>query len=487
MSGQKPRQIAAQVLNRVQLDNVTIAGNEFPRSTTKEWASPAKSPTALKNPSPQPSPRSSLAGRGSGATRPEFVEDLLEDAFNRSQLAPVDRRLCQELVYGVVRWQATLDWLVERKTEARAQPPALQNLLRLGLYQIFWLERIPNHAAVNETVELAKSAGFRTRAGFVNALLRGYLRDFEPTRRALAELKTKQPHLGFSHPGFVVARWQARWGAERTAALMEWNNATPKTFARVNTLKGSSGELLEQWRVESLEFDAVRRDWLEEGLVFELKSHPPLRELGSFQQGQFYVQDPSTLLAVRVLDPRPGESVLDYCAAPGGKLTYIAQLMGNEGRLVAQETARQRLKLVHENCARLGVTFVETVSAISRSAGSVPLFDKILVDAPCSNTGVMGRRVDLRWRIRPEEVERMRGVQLALLHQAAKLLKRGGTLVYSTCSLEPEENADVVDQFLDEQKDFRLEEQRELLPFRDGVDGAYVARLGMEQRAGGSK
>ena len=483
MSGQKPRQIAAQVLNRIHLDTATIAGKEFPRPTTKEWGEgqgegpPTKAPTASESPSPRPSTRSSLAGRGSGATRIEFVEDLLEDAFSRSQLMPADRRLCQELVYGVVRWQATLDWLIERKSKAQAQPIVLQNLLRLGLYQVFWLERIPNHAAVNETVELAKSEGFRTRAGFVNALLRGYLRESAATRSALAELKASQPHVGYSHPEWVVSRWQARWGAESTAALMEWNNTPPKTYARVNTLKGDAGKLIEQWRAEGVEFDPVRRDWFDDGLAFELKSHPPLRELASFQQGKFYIQDPSTLLAVRVLDPQPGEAVLDYCAAPGGKLTYIAQLMRNEGLLVAQETSVQRLKLVRENCARLGVTCAETVSAVARSAAFVPRFDKILIDAPCSNTGVMGRRVDLRWRIRLEEIERLKAVQLELLRQAAKLLKPAGILVYSTCSLEPEENVDVVEQFLREQRGFRREEARELLPFRDRVDGAYVARL----------
>ena len=215
----------------------------------------------------------------------------------------------------------------------------LQDLLRLGLYQIFWLDRIPNHAAVHETVELAKQSGFAPQAGFVNAVLRGYLREFDATKRLLAELKTTQPHLGYSHPEWLVARWQTALGRRPQAAqLMEWNNTPPKTFARVNTLKADPGKLLAQWRDEDVEYDFVRRDWLEENLVFELKSHPPLSRLPSFQQGWFYVQDPSTLLAVRELDPQPGETVLDLCAAPGGKLTAIAQLMRNEGRLIAHDT-----------------------------------------------------------------------------------------------------------------------------------------------------
>src|SRR5208283_3485848 len=179
--------------------------------------------------------------RGNG----EFIEDLLERALSGAQLSSADRGLCLEIVYGVVRWQAALDWLIARKTAGREQKPGLQNLLRLGLYQIFWLDRIPDHAAVHETVELAKRNGFGSQAGFVNAVLRGYLREHDETKSLLAGLKTTQPALGWSHPEWLVARWQQRWGAERTAQLLEWNNTPPKTFARVNALKFRRGEFHE--------------------------------------------------------------------------------------------------------------------------------------------------------------------------------------------------------------------------------------------------
>jgi 16S rRNA (cytosine967-C5)-methyltransferase len=415
-----------------------------------------------------------LLQRGAGG---DFMEARLEAALAQSRLLAADRHLCQELAYGIVRWQATLDWLVARKTAGRVQKPMLQNLLRLGLYQIFWLDRIPDHAAVHETVELARQSGFHSQAGFVNAVLRGYLREFDVTKRLLAELKTQQPHLGYSHPEWLVDRWQKRWGADRAARLMEWNNTPPKAFARVNTLKADPAKLLAQWRNEGVEYDFVRKDWIEENLVFELKSHPPLGRLASFEQGLFYVQDPSTLLAVRELDPQRGESVLDLCAAPGGKLTFIAQLIGNEGRLLAHETTPERLKLIEQNCVRLGVTCVQTVLPSTLNSQPSTAFDRILIDAPCSNTGVMRRRVDLRWRIRPGEIGRLRTTQGELLRQAASLLKQGGTLVYSTCSLEPEENGEVVNGFLGDHPDFKLELTRELLPFVEGVDGTYVARL----------
>jgi 16S rRNA (cytosine967-C5)-methyltransferase len=470
----------------------------------------------------------------------KFIEDLLEKALADAKLSPADRGLCQEITYGVVRWQATLDWLIARKTDGRGQKSALQNLLQLGLYQIFWLDRIPDHAAVNETVELARQSGFGAQAGFVNAVLRGYLREADATKKLLGELKATQPALGWSHPEWLVARWQERWGIEKTASLLEWNNTPPKTFARVNTLKfrrgefhespnksaensgrrgtppsefKDAGDLLTRWRDENVEYDFVRRDWLEENLVFEMKSHPPLSSLASFRDGWFYIQDPGTLLAVCKLGPQPGETILDFCAAPGGKTTFIAQLMNNQGRIVAQDVSEERLKWIQENCARLGVTCVETLLNTPRP-GPLPVwrgegeksetaqkhslappergeggpckaepgegiekFDRILVDAPCSNTGVMRRRVDLRWRIQPEEIERLRLAQLDLLQQAATQVKPGGVLVYSTCSLEPEENSGVVEQFLSERAGFKLDYERELLPFVDNVDGAYVARI----------
>ena len=418
-------------------------------------------------------------------TREEFVENLLEKALIAVRLSSVDRALCQELVYGVVRQQTALDWLISRKTKGRVQKPGLQNLLRLGLYQIFWLDRIPAHAAVNETVEMAKQDGFGAQAGFVNAVLRGYLREIEETRRLLVDLKSKEPAIGCSHPAWLVARWQKRWDDEKVRQLLEWDNTPPKTFGRVNTLKTDAGKLLAQWRDENVEYDFIRRDWFEENLVFELKSPPPLAGLRSFLEGWFYIQDPSTLLAVRELGPRPDERILDFCAAPGGKATFMAQVMQDRGKVIARDVSEERVELIRENCERLGATSVMPVLGSNPDEAkcnqqpkiSDQEFDKVLVDTPCSNTGVMRRRVDLRWRIQPEEIERLRTTQLDLLRQAAALVKPGGVLVYSTCSLEPEENGEVVGRFLEKHANFKLEGQRELLPFADGVDGAYVARL----------
>ena len=433
-------------------------------------------------------------------TSGEFTENLLETALATARLSPADRGLCHELVCGVVRWQATLDRLIARKTTPGREPrPALVNLLRLGLYQIFWLDRIPPHAAVHETVEQAKRSGYVSQSGFINAILRAYLREFDEVKKILADMKISQPALGWSHPEWLVERWRKNFGDEKTRALLEWNNTPPKTFARVNTLKfrrdefhesqtenqsgtrgtrpsefGDAGELLTRWRDEGVEYDFCARDWTGENLAFELKAHPPLNSLGSFRAGWFYLQDPSTLLAPVLLGALPGETILDLCAAPGGKTTFIAQQMHNEGKIIAHDSFADRLKLIRENCTRLGVTCATAIATFNFQPAT---FARILVDAPCSNTGVMRRRVDLRWLIQPQEIERLRATQLVLLNQAATVLKPGGVLVYSTCSLEPEENSELVKQFLAANAGFKLETERQLLPFADNVDGAYVARL----------
>jgi 16S rRNA (cytosine967-C5)-methyltransferase len=370
----------------------------------------------------------------------------------------------------MVRWQGTLDWLVARKTGAPPENISVRALLHMGLYQLFWLQRIPDHAAVHETVELAKQLGFGPRAGFINAILHGYVRQRQQTEAMLQALKETDPAAGYSHPKWLVERWQARWGQSQTSPLLAWNNQPPPIYARLNELKTDAARLAARWQQEGLEFEERSWDWTGPRLVFELRRHPRLAALGSFRDGWFYVQDPSTLLAVRHLDPQPGERILDLGAAPGGKTTLIAQRMGNRGLIAARDNQPERLKLLEENCRRLGATCVDL-------AAGPGAFDRILIDAPCSNTGVLRRRVEARWRVQPEEIKRLSKAQSALLSQAAPELKPGGTLVYSTCSLEPEENQEVVRRFLEHQPAFELENERQLLPFIEGVDGAFVATL----------
>ncbi len=403
-----------------------------------------------------------------------FVEDLLTRELAETRLRQDDRALVQEICFGTIRWRATLDWLIDAKAFNRPPPPPARVLLRAGLYQLFFLDRIPDHAVVNETVDCARNLGLEHYTGFLNAMLRNYTRAHAETRATLLRLRTEDPALGWSHPRWLVERWQKRLSPADLQALLEWDNTPAPVFARINGLKTDAAQVIEAWRGEGVEYDFKSWEWTGLNLVFQLRRHPPLERMKSFTSGSFYIQDPSTLASVRWLDPKPGERILDLCAAPGGKTTFIAQLTDNDGHLVACDPDPQRRQRLKENCERLGADVETTVPDAPSAAGP---FDAILVDAPCSNSGVLRRRIDARWRLTAQELERCRALQSRLLETASARLKPGGRVVYSTCSLEPEENSGTVDSFLEKHPAFRLVRSNQFGPIPDGVDGAFVALL----------
>lgn len=376
-------------------------------------------------------------------------------------MSSVDRGLCRELVFGCVRWERTLDHLIDARIKDREPPAIARNILRLGLYQLFWLDRIPEHAAVNESVALAKSSGASRLKGFINAVLRHYQREGDATRQILRQWREEQPGLGHSHPDWLLDRWRNQFGPEATHRLLEWNNVPASNYARVNTLKIDRDGLMARWADEGVSCKPVDADWAPD-LFLEIDEASAIAELPSFREGCFYLQDPSTALACRLLDPQPGESILDLCAAPGGKTTLMAQLANDQAEIIAHDKSVKRLRRVRENCERLGLKSVrEFVSTHGQLKGRQ--FDKILLDVPCSNTGVLRRRIDLRWRLNETEIERLMKFQRGLIDQAQEYLKPGGRLVFSTCSIEQDENT----------ADLEFTESRQLTPFADGVDGAF--------------
>ena len=390
-----------------------------------------------------------------------FSDEILHGLLQRHPLEPLQRSLLTELFYGTLRHLRQLDFLSSCLREGKVDKKT-RNLLRLGLYQIFHL-RVPPHAAVNETVSLAGPA-----RGLLNAVLRRALHE----REHLVETLAAQPlPVRESHPDFLVERWRVEFGLEATEALCRINNTPAPNFFRVNKLRASVERLLEEVPEAEL-FDAKRG-------VLRLRRIPA----HWLSAGWGYVQDPSTLLAPELLDPRPGMRILDACAAPGGKTLYMAQLMQGKGRIVASDVYDSRLKRLRENVATQGAISVRVQQAdflMAPEPGSLLLeapFDGILLDVPCSNTGVIRRRVDVRWRLSGEDFIRMPVQQLGLVRRAVPLLKPGGVLVYSTCSLEREENQGVVEAVLGACPELELQETRMFLPFRDGVDGAFAARF----------
>jgi 16S rRNA (cytosine967-C5)-methyltransferase len=391
----------------------------------------------------------------------QFADAIISGALSKSALEPADRAFALDLFYGVLRNLTLLDFWIRCLRSSHIDVD-LRDLLRLGLYQLFIAET-PEHAAVNETVELAP----KRQRSIVNAILRSATRE----RNELLTKANAQPlDVRASHPQFLIDRWKKQFGADATKQLCEWNNRPPKIHARINQLKIDRQSFLDR--------NPDARSLANLPNFVELPS--PAKALAS---GDCYVQDPSTAIACELLQTQRDEKILDACAAPGGKTGFLAELMENRGLLVACDREPQRLHLLEENLARLGVQVARIVhqdwtnQAISKEILSAAPFDRILIDAPCSNTGVMRRRVDVRWRLKPADFSRMQARQIQILRAVIPLLKPGGILVYSTCSLEREENNDVVQALLRETSILRLEDERSSLPFRDNFDGAYAARL----------
>ena len=434
-------------------------------------------PTPRSRPLPPPTARSVALEILLQREAPgDFLEHRLDQVPGMQGLPEPDRRLAREIAFGVLRNRSALDHLVARRTDGRPQRPVLRGILQSALYQLLFLDRVPDHAVVNEAVLLARQRGFSAQSGFVNAVLRGVTREKEACRQMIQALKQANPALGWSHPEWLVDRWAAVLGAEDLQRLLAWDNTAPTSYARVHRLRISPQELSERWKAEGVEATPVPVYWTDPDTVFALDRHPVLETLGSFREGGFYVQDPSTLMAVRLLDPQPGERILDLCAAPGGKTLAIADRLQARGTVVAHDAHPGRLGLVRENARRLGAEGVE-ICPDPELGGPGVLFDRVLVDAPCSNTGVLRRRVELRWRLEPREIPRLAAGQIRLLGNAARRVRPGGVLVYSTCSIEPEENEQVVEAFLRDHPGWIEVARRALHPVRDRVDGAFAARF----------
>jgi len=399
--------------------------------------------------------RSALDALRRWRTTTEFADAILQNVFARSQLSASDRAFAQELFYGVLRNLTLLDFWIGFLRRGRIEA-ALRDILRLGLYQLFLLGS-SEHAAVYETVELAS----KQQRPVVNAVLRAALRQKD---KLLEQTSAEPLAVRLSHPAFLIDRWQNAFGPDATARLCHWNNQPPVLYARVNRLRTSVSDFLATHPGASL--------------LPGYDSFVSLTRIQDLGRGEFYVQDPSTACACELLRPRPGERVLDACAAPGGKSAYLAEMMNNRGVIVACDRSPKRVELLRTNLARLGVTNAVIANHDWRSGTlAADEFDRILLDAPCSNTGVMRRRVDVRWRLRPDEFTQMHELQMTIARNVIPLLKPGGILVYSTCSLEREENGGVIEQIEREFPRLKLDVMKSVLPFRDQFDGAFAARL----------
>ncbi|MFN6531013.1 16S rRNA (cytosine(967)-C(5))-methyltransferase RsmB [Nostoc sp. ChiSLP03a] len=476
-----------------------------------------------------------------------YADVALDRVLQKVNLPDCDRRLVTELVYGSVRRQRTLDTLIDRfaKKKSHQQPPDLRTILHLGFYQLRYQERIPASAAVNTTVQLAKENGFAGLAGFVNGLLRQYIRlaekikgdalqlpenpvefsDFSPDLENLSpnlsptrgealnsppsllgkgagglgfalipnDVKSQVERLGILHsfPDWIVQVWLEQLGFAETEQLCEWMNQSPTIDLRINPLRTSIEKV--ETALQSAGVLVRRIPHLPQALRF-IGNTGSIQKLPGFKEGWWTVQDASAQLVSHLLDPQPGEVIIDACAAPGGKTTHIAELMADKGKIWACDRTASRLRKLQENSQRLNLQSIQIYTGDSRHFKQFQnTADRVLLDAPCSGLGTMHRHADARWRQTPESVRELSVLQRELLTHTSTFVKPGGVLVYATCTLHPAENEQVVSAFLADSPDWQIESPIgidlpdstdstpqgwfKLWPHRQDIDGFFMVRL----------
>ncbi|MFB2936966.1 16S rRNA (cytosine(967)-C(5))-methyltransferase [Aerosakkonemataceae cyanobacterium BLCC-F154] len=421
--------------------------------------------------------------------------DVALDRFLRaSNLNDINRKFATELVYGSVRRQRTLDAIIDQlgKKKAHQQPTDIRTILHLGLYQLRYLTNIPVSAVINTTVELAKENKFAGLSGVVNALLRQYDRISTPNQDPLILPENLVERLGifYSFPDWIIELWLKQWGEAETEKLCDWMNQTPAIDLRINPLKTTIEEVETAFKAADI---LVRKiPHLPQALRL-MGSTGAIQKLPGFQEGFWTVQDSSAQMVTHLLDPQPGEIIIDACAAPGGKTTHIVELMQDVGKVWSCDRTPSRLKKLQQNAQRLGLKSIEICTGDSRNFSQFTnLADRILLDVPCSGLGTLHRHADARWRQTPENVKELAILQKELLDSGSKYVKPGGILVYSTCTLHPLENEQVIKDFLASHPNWQIELPAanspiysfvapegwiKVLPHREQMDGFFMVRL----------
>lgn len=424
-----------------------------------------------------------------------YADIALDQRLRQTDLNGVNRRLTTELVYGCVRRRRSLDALIDQFAQKKShqQPPDLRTILHLGFYQLCYLSQIPASAAVNTTVELAKSNGFSGLGGFVNGILRAYLRQQEQLGNPqifIQEDPNLIKNLGefYSFPDWIIEYWLNQLGLEETEKLGQWFNQSPTIDLRINPLKTTIETVETELKLAGINLSRIPH--LPQALRL-FGSVGEIHKLPGYPQGWWSVQDSSAQWVSHLLDPQPGETIIDACAAPGGKTTHLAELMQDTGTILACDRAKSRLKKVQQNRERL------QLKSIQIQAGDIREFsqynnsaDRVLLDAPCSGLGTLHRRADARWRHTPENIEELSQLQAELLEKTANFVKPGGYLVYATCTIHPQENEQIVESFLTHHSNWKIdlpdiclddvltsEGYLKVWPHRQNMDGFFIVRL----------
>lgn len=421
-----------------------------------------------------------------------FSNITINKYLMKNEVSPLDRSFISQLVYGVLENKLYLDYIIKNlsKTRINRIQTEILNILRLGLYQMIFLDKIPDSAAVNESVKLAKKINYRL-SSFVNGILRNYLRKQNDIKfPKYEEDPISYLSIRYSHPKWLVSRWANDYGVEFTKELLEANNESPELTIRTNTLKISRDNLIEHLTNEGLR--CRRGNMAEEAIILESMKER-LDNLESFKRGLFQVQDESSMLVSHVLEPMEDEFIIDVCSAPGGKSTHMAQLMNNRGRILSRDIYDHKLNLVKENSRRLGISIIETeeFNALTLDKRLLHRADRVLVDAPCSGLGIIRRKPEIRYFKEASDITQLSKLQIKILNITSKYVKDGGILVYSTCTIQDEENKNVVEKFLEENNNFvplsinnnfldytKLNDKfLQLYPHISGSDGFFICKM----------
>jgi len=387
-------------------------------------------------------------------------KQLMSNAFK-----DVDRAFITDLVYGTIKWKLTIDYIISSFSSIKLKKisPWIINILRLGVYQILYMDRIPESAACNESVKLAKKFGHAASSSFVNGVLRNVARNKSSITYPDKE-KNPAMYLSvkYSHPEWLVERWISDFGFDFTEGLLASNNEVPDFTVRVNTLKTSKEDLMADLSKNGIQ--AIEGKAVEEAII--LRNPGSFLNLSSYKLGHFQVQDESSMLSAIILDPKPGQLVIDVCSAPGGKATHMAQIMKNKGQIIARDVHEHKIDLINEAAKRLGISIIkaEVHDATLVDESLLEKADRVLVDAPCTGYGIIRKKPDIKWTRTMTDIKEITDLQFKILSAASKYVKPGGSIVYSTCTIEKEENRDLVERFLAHNKDFEFEEFDELLP-----------------------
>lgn len=403
-----------------------------------------------------------------------YSNTTLDKELNNSDLSKVDKALASELVYGVLTWKLTLDEIIQRYSLVKLKKISdwIMNILRMGIYQIAFLDKIPESAAVNESVNLAKRYGHEASARFVNAVLRKVTKDEVDKLIEYLKTKTKTDYeiisILTSHPVWMVQKLLEEYDKKFVTELLNANNIVPDITIRANTLKTTREELKKLFDLKHIDCK-----------LGNLPDSILVKKLNNFDGQLYVVQDEAAQLACLKLEPKENEYILDACAAPGGKTTYLAQLMKNTGRVDAWDIHEHRVKLIKETASKMGITNITTRTADASEYHTqlYEKYDRVLLDVPCSGLGVIRKKPDIKWTRKLEDLDKLLNTQKLILECCSAYVKTGGIVIYSTCTVLKEENEMQVERFLQKHKEFKLLEEIKLYPNVNGTDGFYIAKM----------